>query len=245
MQLEGKIALVTGGGRGIGRAIALALAHEGARVVVAARSADEIAETVWLIEEQGRQAQAVQADLRDQSQIAFVVEQTVQTYGKPHILVNSAGVGLRATIDEVTEEAWETVHGSLLRATFFTTQAVVPHMIELKQGNIINISAPIEKLGMPGFSVYSSAKWGVEGMTRALAKELRRFGINVNALHPGGFADTRLARQLAPQAASSAFAPESVTDAAIYLASLAPRAMGGTTLDTHTWQPADQPAPAS
>lgn len=235
MKLTGKIAVITGGGRGIGRSIALAYAREGARVLVAARTADEIAETVWLIEELGREAKAVQVDIRDVDQIDYLAEQTIQLYGKPHILVNSAGEAMRAQVQEVNEEMWDTIHGTLLKGTFFTTRAFLPSFIDQRQGNIINIGAPIDKLAMPNFAAYASAKWGVEGLTRALAKELRRYGVNVNALHPGGFADTRLARHLAPDAAKNALPPDDVTAAAIFLATQEPRGTSGETINTYLW----------
>lgn len=236
MQLHQKTAIITGGGRGIGRAIAIAYAREGARVVVAARSTDEIAETVWLIEELGQRAHAVQVDVRQRNQVEHLVEQTIQLYGKPHILVNSAGVGLRAPLHETSEEHWDTVHDTLLKGPYLMTRTVLPYLVEQGQGNIINIGAPIEKLALPGFAAYCAAKYGVEGLTRTLAKELRRYGINVNALHPGGSVDTRLKRELAPNTTRDILSPESVTEAAIFLAAQAPRGLSGEIINTRLWQ---------
>lgn len=239
MQLENKIAVIIGGGRGIGRAVALAYAREGAKVIVAARSADEIAETVWLIEEQGQhqQAIAIPVDVRDSTQVDALVAETLRLAGKPQILVNSAGIGRRAPLLETSEATWDELHSTMLRGTFLATRAFLPHFIEQKQGNVINIGAPVEKLAVPGFSAYSAAKHGVHGLSAALAKELRRYSINVNVLHPGGFANTRLMREAAPEINKGLIDPEAVTVAAIYLAAQPPRGITGEIIDTSNWQP--------
>jgi 3-oxoacyl-[acyl-carrier protein] reductase len=116
-----------------------------------------------------------------------------------------------------------------------TSRAFLPHMAAQQQGNIINIGAPIEKLALPGFSAYAAAKWGVEGFTRALAKEVRRDGINVNALHPGGYADTRLLRQIAPEARKGVLAPDTITTAATFLATQEARGTSGEIINTYAW----------
>lgn len=235
MKLHNTIAVITGAGRGIGRAIALAYASEGARVVAAARSADEIAETVWLIEELGQQARAVQADVRDADQVESLVAQTLQAYGTPQVLVNSAGVGLRAPLPEINEELWDMVHDTLVKGTYLTTRAFLPHLMEQGHGNIINLGAPIDRLALPGFSAYCSAKFAVEGLTRALAKELRRHGINVNALHPGGYVETHLMRQIASEASKGTLPADTIAQAAIELAAQGRRGRSGETIDARQW----------
>ncbi len=236
MKLNGKTALITGGGRGLGRAIALAYAQAGAQVAVAARSADELAETVWLIEEQGGRAVALNADVREASQVTTLVAAAQQALGPIHVLVNSAGVGLRRPMQETSEAEWDTVLDTLLKATFLTCRAIVPQMIEQGGGNIINLSAPLERIAVPGFAAYYAAKCAVDGLTRVMAKDLRRFGINVNALHPGGFADTRLVRQTVPEVRSGLLAPAEIGPAAVALAALPPRSQTGTTVDAHQWR---------
>lgn len=235
MLLAEKIAVITGGGRGIGRAIALAYARQGARVIVAARSTDEIEETAWLIGESGQQAHAIPTDIRQSEQVDQLVAQTLHTYGTPHIIVNSAGVGWRAPLVETSEERWDAVHDTLLKGTYLVSRAFLPALLEQRQGNIINIGAPIEKLALPDFAAYCAAKYGVEGFTRALAKELRRHGINVNALHPGSFADTRLLRAIAPEASKGIVPPESITEAALFLASQGPRGKTGSIINAQEW----------
>jgi 3-oxoacyl-[acyl-carrier protein] reductase len=233
VQLQGKTALVTGGGRGIGRAIALAFAREGAAVVVAARSADEVAETAWLIEEMGQRAMGVAADIRQSAEVARLVAQTKEQYGPTHILVNSAGVGLRTPVNETSEEQWDAVIDTLLKGSFLLAQAVIPQMIELGGGNIINIGAPLERIAVPGFAAYYAAKSGVDGLTRVMAKDLRRFGINVNTLHPGGFVDTRMVRETVPEVSKGLLSTDEIAAAAVALAALAPRGQTGQTVDSH------------
>ena len=231
MLLNGKTALVTGGGRGIGRAIALAMAREGAAVAIAARTADEVAETAWLIEDQGGRAVALTADVRDASQITAMVGATQEVFGPLHILVNSAGVGLRAPIQETSEAQWDLVLDTLLKGTYLVCRAVVPQLIELGGGNIINVSAPLDRVAAPGFAAYYAAKCGVDGLTRVMAKDLRRFGINVNAVHPGGFADTRLVREMVPEARAGLLDPAVIGPAAVALAALPPRTKTGQNVD--------------
>lgn len=238
MSLVGKTALVTGGGRGLGRSIALALARAGAAVAVVARTGDEVAETAWLIEDQGGRALPLTADVRESAQLEAAAYQIRDLLGPVQILVNSAGVGLRAPVQETTEEQWDAVVDTLLKGTFLACKAVLPQMVELGGGNIVNLGAPLERITVPGFAAYYAAKCGVDGLTRVMAKDLRRFGINVNAVHPGGFADTRMVRETVPEVRSGLLSPDEIAPAAVALASLAPRSQTGQSIDAHQWQPA-------
>lgn len=237
MQLQNKVAVIVGGGRGIGRAIALAYAEHGATVVVAARSSDELAETVWLIDEIGNApAHALTVDICDSQQIDHLVAETLRLVGTPHILVNSAGIGFKAPLLETSEDHWNRIHDTLLKGMYLTIRAFLPAFIEQKQGNIITIGAPLEKLAIPGFAAYSAAKYGVQGLTLALAKELRRHSINVNLLHPGGFADTRLMRETVPEVNKGLLSPDSITEAAVALATQPPRGRTGEIINSQQWQ---------
>ncbi len=236
MGLRGKTALITGGGRGLGRAAALALAAEGAAVVVVARTADEVAETAWLIEEQGGRALALTADVRSSAQLAAAVARANEAFGPVQILVNSAGIGLRAPVQETTEAQWDAVVDTLLKGTFLACQAVLPQMIEQGAGNIINLGAPLERIMTPGFGAYYAAKCGVDGLTRVMAKDLRRFGVNVNAVHPGGFADTRMVRETVPELRGGLLSPDEIGAPIVALAALQPRAQTGQSVDAHQWR---------
>jgi 3-oxoacyl-[acyl-carrier protein] reductase len=233
MQLAGQGALVTGGGRGLGRAAALALAEAGAHVAVIARSRDEVAETAWLIEEMGRPALAISADVRDAAALADAVARARQQLPTIRTLVTAAGVGLRQPIQDTTEVQWDDVHDTLLKGTFLAVKAVLPALIEAGGGNLILIGAPLERIAVPGFAAYYAAKAGVDGLARVMAKDLRRFGINVNQLHPGGFADTRMVRTTVPEVKTGLLDPNEIGPAVVELAALAPRAQTGQTIDAH------------
>lgn len=233
MDLNGMTAIVTGAGRGLGRAIALSYARAGAYVIAAARSGDEIAETVWLIEELDRQGLAVATDVRDAAQVAQLVEQAQQVAGRIDVLVNCAGIALRTPLHETGEADWDAVVDTLLKGTYLVSRACLPLMIAQGRGNIINIGAPLERIGVPGFGAYCAAKYGVEGLTRVMAKETRRHGINVNVLHPGGFADTRMVRETVPEARSGLLSPDEIAAAAVTLAAQQPRGKTGQVIDAH------------
>lgn len=235
MQLAGKTAVITGAGRGLGRAIALAYAREGAAVVAAARSADEIAETVWLVEELGQRGLAVQVDIRDTAQINHLVTQALTITGRVDVLVNSAGVGVRAPFEETTEHLWDLAFDTLLKGMYLVTQRFLPYFIAQSSGNIINIGAPLERIAVPGFAAYCAAKYGVEGLTRVLAKEVRRYGINVNVLHPGGFVATRMVRETVPEVRQGLLPADSIDSAAIALAAQGPRGRTGQVIDARRW----------
>ena len=238
MQLIGKTALITGGGRGLGREIALAFAREGAQVVVAARSADEVAETAWLIEETGRAALALTADVRHAAHAEALVAQAVSHFGGLDILVNSAGVSLRKPVQETMEPAWDDVMDTLVKGTYLMAKAAIPAMIARGGGNIINLGAPLERIAVPGFGAYYAAKCAVDGFSKVLAKELRRYGINVNLLHPGGFADTRMVREAVPEVTKGLLSPSEIAPAAVFLAAQPPRGQTGQIINAHEWKSA-------
>jgi 3-oxoacyl-[acyl-carrier protein] reductase len=189
-----------------------------------ARSSDEVAETAWLIEELGRPAFGLAADVRDAAQVHSLVAQVGTDVGPVQTLVNSAGVGLRAPIHETDEGQWDTVMDTLVKGTYLFSHAVIPQMITQGGGNIINIGAPLDRIAVPGFAAYYAAKCAVDGLTRVMAKDLRRFGINVNTLHPGGFVDTRMVRETVPEARKGLLDPSEIAAAAVELAALTPRA---------------------
>jgi NAD(P)-dependent dehydrogenase (short-subunit alcohol dehydrogenase family) len=187
-KLRDRIALVTGGGRGIGRAIALALAEEGARVTVTARSATELDEVVGVIRSRGGQAQAVVADLADGKAPRQVVQQVADQCGPVAILVNNAGVGSSANPRPVTDfddDFWELTLRLNLTAPYLLCKAVLPAMLAQRRGRIINVASINGKVASFHGVAYAASKHGLLGLTRTLALEVAREGVTVNAICPG------------------------------------------------------------
>lgn len=188
MKLEGKVALVTGSSQGIGSAIAVRLAKEGANVVIDYRSHPEGAETTLKqVEATGRKGYIVQADLGVVSDVRRLVAQSIQYFGQLDILVNNAGVdGKNADFWDVTEANYDAVLNVNLKGAFFATQAIVQHLIETKRkGKIINISSVHEELPFPHFTPYCASKGGLKMVMRNLAVELGSLGITINNVAPG------------------------------------------------------------
>ena len=187
MKLEGKVALVTGSSGGIGQAIAIRLAADGADIIIDYRShPDGAQETQAKVEATGRKGFIVKADLSSTSDIRQMVESGIQHFGKLDVLVNNAGLEKNASFWEVTEADYDSVVNVNLKGVFFATQAVVQHLIETKRtGKIINISSVHEELPFPHFTSYCVSKGGVKMMMRNLAVELGPLGITINNVAPG------------------------------------------------------------
>ncbi len=191
MDLQGKVALVTGSSQGIGQAIAIHLAQAGADIVIDYRSHPEGAkETLKQVEAAGRRGHIVQADLSVISDIHKLVSEGIQHLGKLDILVNDAGVdGKSADFWDITETEYDTVLNVNLKGTFFTTQSFVQHLIETQRtGKIINISSVHEEMAFPHFTAYCASKGGMKMMMRNLAVELGPLGITINNIAPGAIA---------------------------------------------------------
>ena len=185
MRLKDRKAIVTGAGQGIGRSIALKMAHEGADVVIAEMNPDSGNQTKKEVEALGRRALFIAIDVADQRQVKGMVEEVLRRWGKIDILVNNAGFDRGATLLKVREEDWDAILGVHLKGTLNCIQAVAPHMIENSYGKIINISSILGKSGAISGISYSSAKAGIIGLTKSVARELGRYQINVNVVLPG------------------------------------------------------------
>jgi 3-hydroxybutyrate dehydrogenase len=193
MKLQNKIALITGGGRGIGRAIALEFAREGASVAVAARTEAQVQEVAQEIGDRFHtNALAVTCDVSDSASVNEMVASVTKTLGRgPDILVNNAGIGESAILIKTDDELWQRLLAVNLSGTFYCTRAVLPEMIQRGWGRIINIASIAGKIGGPYISAYSASKHGVLGLTRSAALEVAKNGVTVNAICPG-YVDTEM-----------------------------------------------------
>jgi NAD(P)-dependent dehydrogenase (short-subunit alcohol dehydrogenase family) len=195
MRLKDKVAIVTGAGAGIGRAIALLFSEEGAKVVVAEVLEDRGLETVSLITEKGNQALFIKTDVRDLNDIQRAVSETVREFGRIDVLVNNAGVLQYLPFVQVTEEDWDRIIDINLKGTFFFVQAAAKEMISARRGGkIINMSSIASEVAIEFQSHYMASKGGVRMLTKGMALELAPYGINVNALAPGTI-ETEMTRQ--------------------------------------------------
>jgi 3-oxoacyl-[acyl-carrier protein] reductase len=186
MELSGKVALITGGSRGIGRAIAAELAKAGTSVVISYKSNVKAAEeTVRAIRDEGGYADLCQCDVSDYSQVKALVQYVLQNFGKLDILVNNAGVSKVGLFSDMSESEYIGVIHSNLTGTLNATHCVLKTMIHNKRGNIINISSIWGESGASCEAVYSASKGGINAFTKALAKEMAPSGIRVNAIAPG------------------------------------------------------------
>ena len=186
MDLHGRTALVTGGSRGIGRAICLELARAGARVVVNYNTNGALAEEVVAqIKLAGGEAVAIGADISDAGAAASLVKTAVEKLGSLDIVVNNAGITRDGLLMRMSEADWDAVHNTNLRGTFLVTKAAMRPLLRSKHGRIINITSVVGVMGNAGQANYAAAKAGVIGFTRAVAREVASRGITVNAIAPG------------------------------------------------------------
>jgi 3-hydroxybutyrate dehydrogenase len=190
-ELSGRIALVTGGGRGIGREAALALASAGADVAVAARSDNELADTVAAIRATGRRGEAIVCDVTERAQVEAMIAQVQRTLGEPLILVNNAGIAGSAKLTDTTDDMWDRMLRVNATGAFYCSRTVLPIMLQAKWGRIVNVASIAAKVGAPYIAAYAASKHALLGLTRAVAAEVATRGITVNAVCPG-YVDTAM-----------------------------------------------------
>ena len=226
--LENRVAVVTGGSRGIGRAVALELAKRGAAVVVNYNKSPEAAEKVAAqITADGGRAAVFQADVSAIEQAAALIKFSVDTFGDLHILVNNAGITKDTLIMMMSEDDWDAVVATNLKSTFNCSKAAVKHMMRKRYGRIINMASVAGQMGNAGQTNYSASKAGQIGFTKALAREVASRNITVNAIAPG-FVDTEILNSVPPEMMEAAMKyvplgrkgqPEEIAYAVAFLAS--------------------------
>lgn len=227
MSLHGKIAVVTGGSRGIGRAIATALAREGAALTVSARDHVLLEKIAAELESSGAQVLTVKTDVTQASGVEQMIEACLERFGQIDILINNAGITRDNLLLRMKDDEWETVVSTNLKGVFHCTRAVLRPMIKQRGGRIINLSSVVGIMGNPGQANYAAAKAGIIGLTKATAREVASRGITVNAIAPG-FIETDMTHALDPelqerlrlQIPLGRFGrPEEVADLVVFLAS--------------------------
>ncbi|APZ50551.1 SDR family NAD(P)-dependent oxidoreductase [Salipiger abyssi] len=239
-RVQGKSAIVTGAGSGMGQAHARALAREGAQVFATDVNEEGLAETLRLITEAGGTAKVRKHDVSKEEDWEAVVAETLDAFGKIDILVNNAGVYTVANAEDCTLDQWDFVMNINARGTFMGVRAVIPHMKAAGGGAIVNVSSNFAMVGRPGFSIYCASKGAVRLFTKAVAAEVAQDGIRVNSLHPGVIATPMTADLIAtPEGLDQllggaplrrAAEPEEIADAVLYLASDESRFMIGSEL---------------
>jgi NAD(P)-dependent dehydrogenase (short-subunit alcohol dehydrogenase family) len=235
--LEGKVALVTGASQGLGRALALAYAKEGANLVISSRSADSLETVAEEASGSGVEVLTVPANLSRSEDVQKLVDAAVERFGKIDVLVNNAGLlGPRVTIEEYPEDKWRSVLDANLTGPFLVSKAAIPHMRE--GASVINVTSGVSIEGRPEWGAYSVSKFGLEGLTQILAAELKAHGIRANSVDPGGMRTTMRAAAYPDEDPTTRITPEENTAVFLYLASDESREVTGERFKAQEFQPA-------
>jgi NAD(P)-dependent dehydrogenase (short-subunit alcohol dehydrogenase family) len=235
-RLAGKVALVTGASRGIGKAVAQAYAKEGAKVFICARNEAELERAAGEIRAAGGDAAYAAADLARDGAAERIVREVERRYGAPDVLVNNAGIlGPRAPIVTYPVDAWEEVLQINVNSVFVLTQAALRLMTSRRQGSIVNVSSGVGRIGKARWGAYAVSKFAIEGFTQVLADELNEWNIRVNAVNPGGARTAMRAEAYPDEDPATLPTPEEITPVFVYLASDESASVTGQSLDARDW----------
>lgn len=237
--LADKRILVTGASRGLGRSMAKRFSAEGARVILTARDETRLNSVA---SDLSGDSLVVPADVREADAVEQVIKRAVCEFGGIDTLVNNAGVSLlglqdsRKSLVDITESEWMTVTEINLKGAYLFTHNTLPHMYKQGAGNVINISSGLGQRAIAGAGPYVSSKWGLEGLTRVIALEGREYGVNANALRPGGRVNTDIWKHLSPEERESILQPDVMNEAAVLLAAQTPDGVTGESMSAQEWE---------
>jgi NAD(P)-dependent dehydrogenase (short-subunit alcohol dehydrogenase family) len=235
-KLTGKVALITGGSRGIGKAVATAYAREGASVFICARSDADLNRAVDDIRSIGGAAHGCIGDVGDVTEAKAIVQGVLEQFGKLDVLVNNASfLGPRVPIAQYPVSAWEDVVRINLTGSFLMTQEALKVMIPQRGGSIINVSSGVGRVGKARWGAYAASKFGVEGLTQVIADEVREFGIRANSVNPGPTRTEMRARAYPEEDPLTLPTPDHVAPVFVYLASDDSAAVTGQSLEAQDW----------
>jgi NAD(P)-dependent dehydrogenase (short-subunit alcohol dehydrogenase family) len=236
MRLQGLVAVITGASRGLGRAVAIRFAKEGARVVICSRDAPAVEEVALEIRRTGTDVLALRADVAVDRDVDRLVETTLKTFMRIDVLVNNAGILTpKALLHQVRITEWDLTIAANLRGPFLCMRAVLPQMLAQRQGSIINVSSGAGKREAPWWGPYAVSKFGIEGLSLLAAGETRASGVRVNAVNPGGTRTAMRAMAYPEENPMTLPAPEEMTGVFVYLASPASRKVTGKSIEAQRW----------
>lgn len=235
-RLDGKVAVVTGGTRGIGFAIAKAYLREGAKVVIASRTAKELKDALHSLRELGGNVTATRVDLSTPDGCQALYTGAIRAYGKVDVLVNNAGIlGPRKDILDYPNDEWARVMRTNLDSVFWMSKAALGSMIPGNGGSIINVSSGVAKRGRGGWGAYGVSKAGVENLTQVLADEVKKYGIRVNAVNPGPTRTMMREEAYPAEPADQLPGPDEIVNPFIYLAADVSKGLTGESLESRDW----------
>ena len=233
--MRGKVVMITGASQGLGRALTLTFAREGANLVINSRNADSLDPVAEEVEAAGAEVLAVPGDVSRTTHVEILVDAAVERFGRIDVLVNNAGLlGPRVPIAEYPEDEWRKVLEANLTGPFLLARAVVPHMPQ--GGSIVNVTSGVSVEGRPRWGAYSVSKFGMEGLTQILAAELEERGIRINSVDPGGMRTEMRAAAYPDEDPMTKITPEENTDVFLYLASDDSRAVTGARFKAQEFQ---------